>query len=101
MQIYNHQPVLQFPWNNFYIPYIFSVFLLTTIKSIAISHSPGPGVGNPRLRSRMRLFCPSTAALAPIFEAGEGVLILEILPLIIGEDLFFLFFFIFFRKHLR
>ena len=45
------------------------------------------------LRGRMWLFCPSTAALLPIFEAGKYVLILGSLPPIIGEDLFF-------KKHL-
>ena len=44
IQIYNHQPVLKFPWNHFYIPYILSVVFSTSTKSIFVSHSPVPQV---------------------------------------------------------
>ena len=37
----------------------------------------------------MWLFCSSTAALLPFFEAGECVLINGLLPVITGEELFF------------
>ena len=39
---------------------------------------------------RVQMALRQPAALAPIFQAGEGVLTYELLPLIVGEDLFFL-----------
>ena len=46
-------------------------------------------VGNPRLRSRMWLFCLPSAALLLFFEASECEMILRSMTLTTGEDLFF------------
>ena len=48
-------------------------------------------VGNPRLRSRMWLFCLPSAALLLFFEASECEMILRSMTLTTGEDLFFFF----------
>ena len=39
-RVYNHQPVLKFPWNHFYISYILSAFFSHKCKINFISHPP-------------------------------------------------------------
>ena len=48
-----------------------------------------PEVGNPRLRSRMWLFCLPSAALLLFFEASECEVILRSMTVTTGKDLFF------------
>ena len=64
-------------------------FLITVFYFELLTYKSMAEVGNPRLQSRMWLFCLPSAALLLFFEASECEMILTLTT---GKDLFFFFF---------